>query len=222
MHQTSNDNQNKEGRYPYNGQPLQEGEVLVPQFITREYADLIEAKGVRTWYKCGIPYLVMFVPVPADQTEIALKAFNADLNTYLDEQLGPNRHSRCLIRQPDGSTKICPKEINGQYNTCRDCPLRGQLEKENLNPVSLDALNEEDFHPMDAVPSAEDYAMLRFLLEDLLNNFSDKCPRYAEIIQLGFSGLGKKEILEYMPMKKSQTYKAYNDCRKATEDFLKY
>ena len=208
-------------RLTFNGEPLKEGEILVPQFISREYADLIDATDVRTWYMCGVPYLVMFVAVPAEQAEIALQAFNADVNDYMDERLGPNRRSRCLIRQPDGSSRPCPKETKGRYNPCTGCPHRGTLEKEDRSPVSLDALNEEGFHPAEAAPSAESCAMLGFLLEDLLDDFSDKCPHYAEIVRLSFDGLDKKEILQRLPMKKSQAYQTYKNCRKAVEDFLK-
>lgn len=221
MKTTDNGNQYNPTRLPFNGQPLRKDEVLVPQFISRDYADLIGATDVRTWYMCGVPYLVMFIAVPAEQAEIALKAFNADVNDYLDERLGPNRRSRCLIPQPDGSVRPCPKETKGRYNPCAGCPHRGELEKEDRNPISLDALDGDGFQLADAVPSAESSAMLGFLLADLLDEFSDKCPRYAEIVRLGYDGLDKKEILQQLPMKKSQAYQTYNDCRKATEDFLK-
>ncbi len=215
------DNQSKNNYLPYNGEPLQENEILVPQFITREYAELIDAMGVRTWYKSGIPYMVMFVPVPKDQAHIALQAFNADVNDYLDEKLGPNRYSRCLIPQSDGSYRPCPKESNGKRNTCRECPLRGKLEKEDRNPISLESLEEENFHPMANESSAESCAMFGFLLQDLLDDFTVKCPRYADIIQLGLSGMDKKAILQQLPMKKTQAHQTYNDCEIATKNFLK-
>lgn len=221
MQQTNNDRQTNHGLIPFNDEPLREGEVLVPQLISREYADLAGAAGVRTWYRCGIPYLVMFVAVPAGQAEIALKAFNADVNDYLDERLGPNRYARCLVRQADGSIRPCPKETGGRANLCTGCPDRGRLEKEDRNPVSLDALNEEEFHPAEAAPSAESCAMLGLLLEDLLAEFADRYPQYAEIIRLGYGGLDRKEIIRQLPMKKSRAYEAYSDCRKAAEDFLK-
>ena len=214
------ENQSKRNYHPFNGEPLQEGEVLVPQFINKEYADIIEAQGVRTWYKSGIPCMVMFVPVPINQAQVALQAFNADVNDYLDERLGPNRYSRCLIPQPDGSFKPCPKENNGIRNTCKECPLRGKLEKEDRNPISLESLEEENFHPIANEPSAENCAMFGLLLQDLLDDFSKKYPRYADIIQLGLSGMDKKAILQQLPMKKSQAYQVYNDCEKATKNFL--
>ena len=213
MAQATSDNQRKTDYLPYNGEPLQDDQALVPQLITPDYADLIQAQGVRFWHKCGVVYPVMFVPVPAEQAQIAWQAFNADVNGYLDEQLGPNRYSRCMIPQPDGSTKPCPKETNGRRNTCSSCPYRGKLEKEDRNQVSLESLDEENYHPMSAAPSAEDCAMLGFLLKDLLDDFSDKCPHYADIIRLGYEGLGKKEIIQELPV--------FNNCKKETEAYLK-
>ena len=69
MKQAINGNQNTTSFHPYNGEPLEDGDVLVPMLINRTYADLIDAQGVRTWYKCGIPYLVMFVPVAEEKAE---------------------------------------------------------------------------------------------------------------------------------------------------------
>lgn len=221
MDQPINDNQNhSSNRIPYDGEPLQDSEVLVPQFINREYADLIEAKGVRTWYRSGVPYHIMYVPVPADQVGVSLKAFNADVNDYLNEQLGPNRYSRCLIKMPDGSKKPCPKEINGSYNPCTNCPHRGQLEKEDRSFVSMDALDEQDFHPANATPSAEDCAMLSCLLTDLLDDFAEQYPHYAEIIRLGYQGYDRKEIVEMLPVKKTQAYQTIKNCRKYVRDSL--
>ena len=93
----------------YNGEPLREGEVLVPQLVDdRDYAIAIGAKpeNLRTWTKGGVSYTVMFVPVTADQETISQQAFDAAVNEFLDEKLGPNRHSRCLIPQPDGTKKV--------------------------------------------------------------------------------------------------------------------
>ena len=37
-------------------------------------------------------------------------AFDAAVNELLDEMLGPNRHSRCLVPQPDGTKKVCESQ----------------------------------------------------------------------------------------------------------------
>lgn len=217
MNQTNLENQRQNDRIPYNGEPLQEGYVLVPQMINSEYAELIDAIGVRTWYRCGVPYQVMFVPVPIDQAGLALKTLNNNVNDHLDEKLGPNRYSRCMIRHPDGSIKPCPKEVNGKYNPCGLCPNRGKLDKENRSTVSLETLDEDEFHPMDAASSAEECALLGFILDDLLKDL----PQFAEIIRLGYQGLSRKEIIAQLPVKKSQAYQLFNECKKQVEEYLK-
>ena len=63
--------------------------------------------------------------------------------------------------------------------------------------------------------------MLGSLLDSLLDDFSDKCPQYAEIIRLGYSGMSRKDIIEQLPVQKSQGYQLFKDCRKAVEDYLK-
>ena len=220
MNQTTNDNQSKPVQIPYNGEPLQDDEILAPQFISREYADLIEAQGVRTWYRAGIPYLVMFIPVKIGQEQIAMMAFNADVNDFIDSVLGKNRYSRCLIDLQNEKQKPCPKEVNGKYNSCTGCPNRGKLPKENRNPQSLDDL-EEKHQPTGSMYSTDNCFMFESLLGDLLEDFSEKCPRYADIVRLGYSGMSRKDIIEQLPVQKSQGYQLFKECRKAIEDYLK-
>ena len=220
MAPTNKVNQSDPVQIPFNGEPLQENEVLVPQFISREYAELIDAQGVRTWYRAGIPYLVMFVPVKTDQETEARRAFNADVNDYVDDLLGPNRYSRCMIDMPNGKQKPCPKEINGKYNPCKDCPNRGKLPKEIRNTQSLDAL-EEKHQPTGGMYATDSCAMFGSLLDSLLDEFTDKCPHYAEIIRLGYSGMSRKDIVQQLPVQKSQGYQIFKDCQKAVEEYLK-
>ena len=221
MNQKTSDNQNKPVNVPFNGEPLREGEVLVPQFISREYAELIGAQGIHTRYICGIPYLVMDVAVPADQAELARKVFNANLNEYLDEKLGANRRARCMITMPDGRKAPCPRQADGRPNLCKDCPNRGKLEKENRNTISLEALNETEYHPMKASSSAEDCAMLGFLFNSLMDVLCSESPHYARIIELLLDGKSRKDIIRQLPVQKSQGYQIFRDCRKAVEDYLK-
>lgn len=216
-----NSNHITNDRIPYNGIPLRENEVLVPQLITPEDAELLGAQSVRTWYQAGVPIHVIFVPVSADQAELCLKAFNSGVNLLLDERLGPNRHARCWIPQADGGYMLCPREIDGKHNPCTGCPWRGRLEKEDRSYASLDELDEENYAPMDCVPSAESFAIEGEILMDLINEASKKCPMYADIIRLGYEGLRKKEIIDRLPVQKSRGYELYNECRRLVEDYLR-
>ena len=219
MAQKINDNSRK----PFNGEPLHEGEVLVPQFVDdRDYAIAIGAKpeNLRTWSKGGVSYTVMFVPVPADQEKVSQQMFDAAVNEYLDEKLGPNRHSRCLIPQPDGSVKPCPKVKNGNHAPCATCPHKGEYEREDKSMVSLQTLDEENFHPMEAAPSAETEALEKIIFDDLVTYLKDISPDLADVVTLGFQGFAKKDVVKRLKVKSSQAYSTYDKAERLTREFL--
>ena len=216
--QTTNDN-----RIPFNGKPLREGEVLVPQLVDdREYAIAIGAKpeNLRTWSKGGVSYTVMFVPVPADQEKISQQFFDAAVNEMLDEKLGPNRHSRCLIPQPDGSVKVCPKVKDGNHAPCSQCPHKGEYEREDKSNVSLNELDEENFHPMEAAPSAEAEALEEIIFDDLVAYLKNINPTLADVITLGFQGFDRKDVIRQLPVKSSQAYDLYAKAERLSREFL--
>ena len=211
-------------RKPYNDKPLRDGEVLVPQMVTdRWYAISIggNPRNFRTWTLAGVRYTVMFVPVKTDEVAISMKAFTEALNELLDERLGPNRHSRCLIPQPDGSVKVCPRVNGNNHAPCSMCPHRGEYEREDRSIVSLDELAEEDFTPADCVPSAESVAMDGLLLKDLIKEVRRKKPILADIVSMGYDGLTKKEIVQRLGMKSSQAYELYAQAEKLVRAFLR-
>ncbi len=212
---------NKDNHTPYNGIPLNPGEVLIPQFINREYADLLEAQGVRSWHTGGYLYRVMYIPVPADYAPLAYKTLNANVNDYLDDQLGPNRYSRCMLEQADGSYSPCRKTVNRKANTCTGCPHRGKADREDRNFIPLEMLEEENYYPAETEPSAEDCVMFQFLVQDLLEALSNKNPLYGTILRLFLQGYDTKQIVQSLPQKKTQAYKTISDCKKAILEYLK-
>ena len=210
-------------RKPFNDKPLREGEALVPQMVTdRWYSISIGGKpqNFRTWTLAGVRYTVMFVPVKTDEVAVSMKAFTEALNELLDEKLGPNRHSRCLIPQPDGSVKVCPRVNGHNHAPCAQCPHQGEYEREDRSVVSLDELTEEDFNPMDCVPSAESLAMDSLQLVDLLKHLKSINPVLADIVSMGYNGLEKKEIVQRLGVKSSQAYALYNKAFILTREFL--
>ncbi len=211
-------------RKPFNDMPLREGEALVPQMVTdRWYAISIggNPKNFKTWSMAGIRYTVMFVPVKTDEVAVSMKAFTEALNELLDERLGPNRHSRCLIPQPDGSVKVCPKVNGSNHVPCSMCSHRGEYEREDRSIVSLDELAEDDYTPMECVPSAESLAMDGLLLKDLIKEVRRKKPILADIVSMGYDGLTKKEIVQRLGMKSSQAYELYAQAEKLVRAFLR-
>ena len=206
---------------PYNDQPLKADEVLVPQMVDEDYARGSGANmaNLRTWKKCGISFLVMFIPVKKSQEKQAMRVFNAHVNELLDEKLGPNRHSRCLIPQPDGSKKACPKKQGGNHPDCEHCPHRNEYEREDRSSVSLNYLDEFEYAAGSA-PSASDEFMVGELLRELLEELEKRNPQLAKIVTLGYAGYEKKEVLSMLGVKQAQAYNLWNEAERLTKEFL--
>ncbi len=90
-------------------------------------------------------------------------------------------------------------------------------ERRGRQLVSLDALLEEGFLPAGAVPSAESAAMEGILPEELYADIRKVNPLFGEIIRLGYQGLDRKEIVDALPVRKSQGYEVYRRCRETVE-----
>jgi hypothetical protein len=124
--------------------------------VTREFAigQGADPANLRTWTKSGVQFLVMFTPVPANREQICQQNFDKAVNQMLDERIGPNRHSRCMIPQPDGTEKPCPKVKDGNHAPCATCPHKGEYKKEDRSTVSYEELDDENYAPMECAPSA--------------------------------------------------------------------
>lgn len=205
----------------YNDAPLQADEVLVPQLVSKEYATGLGANlaNLRTWKKSGISYLVMFIPVPKSQEKQAWSIFNAEVNELLDEKLGPNRFSRCMVPQPDGSKKPCPKKKRNNHESCANCPFRNVYEKEDRATVSLDKLAEMNY-AAGAESHADDDYKVEMLLEDLINELEQQNPKLARIVTLGYAGYSKAEIFEMIGVQKTQGYDLFKEAERLTKEFL--
>ena len=206
-------------RKAYNNEPLRDGESLVPMLCDRETAKDYGADpaNIRTWTTAGIQYQVMFIPVPEEQAEIAWQTFWAEVNDLLNKKIGPNRYARCRIPLEDGRTGICPKD----GRKCTGCAYKGQFEREDRTPLSIDQMTEYEYHLLPGTPSPEDEAMEMLLLDELFVTLEQMKPLFGEIVRLGMQGLKKKEIIECLPIKKSQAYQLISECEKAARDHLR-
>ena len=205
----------------YNDQPLKTDEVLIPQMVDEDYARGIGANmaNLRTWKKCGVSFLVMFVPVKKELEKQMMSTFNARVNELLDEKIGPNRHSRCMIPQPDGSKKVCPKKQGDNHPDCEHCPHRNEYERQDRSNASLNYLDEFEY-AAGSVLSASDEFMVRELLKELLEELEDRNPQLAKIVTLGYAGYEKKEVLSMLGVKQSQAYNLWNEAERLTKEFL--
>ena len=73
---------------------------------------------------------------------------------------------------------------------------------------------------MKTEPSAENEALVNTILDDLLK-LASKFLYHEDIIRMGIDGLDRKQIIERLPVKKSQGYQIYNDCKRVVEEYLK-
>lgn len=205
----------------YNDQPLKADEELVPQLTDKQYARDLGANlaNLRTWEKSGVSYTVMFVPVKKNEVKQAWSAFQADVNELLDQKLGPNRFSRCMVSQPDGSFKPCPKRKGNNHEICANCPHRNEYEKEDRAQVSWSELEEMDY--AGGVEShADDSYKVEMLLKELVEELKKNDPRLARIVTLSFIGVEKDKIFEDIGVKKSQGYDLWKEAERLTKEFL--
>ena len=168
----------------FDGSGLLEGQVLVPQMVSPEDAEMIGAvmENMRLWNTAGVRYWVMFIPVVEDAVDLGWKAFWADVNELLDVRLGPGRRGRCV--------------------------------------VSLDALMDMGYLSVGAVPSAESVAMDEILPVELAVDLGQMNPMFSDIVRLGYQGIACKEIIDRLPVRKSQAYDVYRKCRAEAERWL--
>ena len=206
-------------RKAYDNRTIKPGEVLVPMVVDDELIDLYEMdkRNIRTWHMGGVPYKVAFYPVPADNVKTAMSQFNSQVN----ELLGERRDARCMVPQPDGSYKVCPKKNGNNRCACVDCPHNGEYEREDKTIASLDYMMDEFEYEPSTNQSAEDEAMLAYTLEDLFERLHEIDPRMEQIVLMGLNGVDKEVIFEKLGLKKSQAYNIYNHTKTETIKILR-
>ena len=203
-------------RKSYDNRPVKPGEVLVPMIVDNELINLydMDRHNIRTWTKAGVSYKVAFYPVPAKDEQLAMTQFNSQLN----ELLGEKRDARCLIPQPDGSLKVCPKKNGDNRCKCVDCPYNGIYEREDKHHASLETLFEEHDFEVAGDTNVEEIVILSDSLESLLQQLETKNPRYAKIISLISDGFTSAEIIEKIELANSRGYQEINNAQKLAKE----
>ena len=113
---------------------------------------------------------------------------------------------------------ICWKNFYAELNEYLDEKL-GQA-RHGRNVVSLDALVEENKLQAVQVSSAEAIALEGLVLDDLFRHVGEISPLFEEVTRLGYQGLDRKEIVDALPVGKSQGYELYKRCREEVERWL--
>lgn len=87
--------------------------------------------------------------------------------------------------------------------------------------VSLDAMLEDGYLPVETESSTESVAMEGILLEELLAAVGKLNPLYGDVIRLGYQGMDRKGIVNALPVKKSQAYDVIRKCQEEAERWVK-
>ncbi len=215
---------------PYNNCEVKDGETLVPILVDDNFFALhsdVDTRNLRTWCKAGKKYLVAFYPIPPEFAKIALQQFYYNLN----ELLGVRGKGRCLIPQPNGSYKVCPKKNGDNHPDCAHCPHNGAYIRKEKTVISLDALideNESFFTTDETNP-----VLLKAMYEELLTYLADRNPRILDIVTTGFD-IGSEDekfaagdyqelvqkVMKKYGIKKSRAYQFIQEARTEVERFF--
>jgi len=207
-------------REAYTGVVLKEDQVLVPMLADENFLRTNEVTGdkVRCWSTAGVGYKVVFAPVKDTEEAVgfAMEHFQATVNELLDSTLGPNRFSRCLIPQMDGSFKVCPKKRGNNRCKCEDCPNRGKYEREDRGTTSLDAIFEQFAAEIPAQDDIETEVLLPIMLEDFMRRMEKNRPRTYDTLSLLRGDRKRKDVIaeiqEKYDLGSSRAYDILNDA----------
>lgn len=69
--------------------------------------------------------------------------------------------------------------------------------------VSIETLNEDKLHPIQAVPSVETEALEKAFFDDLVAYLQTINPDLGNVVTIGFQGFDKKDVVMQLPVKSS-------------------
>ena len=129
------------------------------------------------------------------------------------------RFTVMFAQVPEEQKEICWKNFYASVNEYLDEKLGPG--RRGRQVVSLDAMMEEDYLPAEAMPSAASVAMAGLLYDELVAVLGKMCLLYVDILRMCREGLSRKEIVDRLPVKKSQGYDLYRKCREEAERWLR-
>ena len=133
----------------YNGEPLKADEVLV--FTPYDEEDVkynvTNKESVVTITKAGKSVKAVLKAVPKEFETVA----KAQFNSWQREQQSNPTEGRCMIPQPDGTYKECPKKVGENRVSCTNCPNKGKFERKLIAKVSIE--EQQDTYDLSLVES---------------------------------------------------------------------
>ena len=144
---------NKNVTVNYNGEPLKADEVLV--FTPYDEEDVknnvTNKESIVTITKAGKSVKAVLKAVPKEFEAEA----KAQFNSWQREQLPQPTEGRCMIPQPDGTYKECPKKNGDNRVSCTNCPNKGKYKRKLIAKVSIDEQEDENGFTLVESPAAD-------------------------------------------------------------------
>lgn len=202
----------------YDGRPLEAGEKLALFPYNPEIDDVSNSDNICFITRLGRSFHACKKAVPADWASEA----NSQFVDWQEEILPDRRDGRCMIPQPDGTLKECPRKKGDNHCTCAKCPDKDKYERKNKSFVSLDHAQDEYEYAFATIPSAadvyfekEDFSESQQLVINTVESLIEYSPKHAFAMLL--EGLGYKgdAFAERMKMSKPGA----NYVRKQVSDF---
>lgn len=171
----------------YNGEPLKDGEVLVLMpFNEADLPNITNPRSIITVHAGGRYVKAVLKAVPVEFESEAKKQFNAWAKNDLPLFIG-----RCLIPQPDGSTKPCQRKNGDNRCKCTECPHHGEYNREQSKFVSLNRLSDDFDYALVSSSSPEQECIDRDekiesneSIEDFLRKLIAKSPKAGYAVLL--------------------------------------
>ena len=158
------------------------------------------------------------VLVPQLVTKEYARSIGAVMENLRTWTMAGVRFTVMFVPVPADMAEACRKTFNAEVNELLDEKLGSS--RHGRCQISLDALMEEGYLPAGTGPSAEAIVMEGILLDELIAHVGKLNPLFGDVVRLGYQGLGRKEIVEGLPVKKSQGYEVYKKCREEAERWL--
>jgi len=196
----------------FDGRPLREDEVLVLMPLSEEdRINITNPKSIVTVRTVGgsVPAVLKAVPKASEAT--ARKQFNS----YAREAK-PVSQGRCLIPQPDGTKKVCPKKNGDNHPDCAHCPHRGEYEREMPRTVSLETLQEKGWDPASSCSPEDSYIKREEKKQslqnakDALNALLEASPKHGYALCLMVQKVKGEDFYEKMQLEHDAAAKVMN------------
>lgn len=190
----------------YNGELLRADEVLV--FTPYDEEDVknnvTNKESVVTITKAGKSVKAVLKAVPKEFEAVA----KAQFNSWQREQLPKPTEGRCMIPQPDGTYKECPKKTGDNRVSCTNCPNRGKFERKLIAKVSIEEQQDKNGLTLAEAPAADSALIEEENLSEaqqrIVAKFEammDKSPKHCLAMLLMGMGYKGEEFASRMHLK---------------------